>query len=91
MECSRPLYDMEYTIHEFVKKIIGSISSEGCAEIDEERYKALALQCDLITELVIEVIEESKRKERHEGSMQKSGKFAYEYLMFLKRYLDKEV
>ena len=52
------------------------------------RFESLKKQCELINELLDEVIEESKNKERHEYSIQKNGEFAYEFLMKLKEYLD---
>lgn len=79
---------MKYAVSEIVSKIIGKIHSVGSTETDEGRFENLEVQCELINELLEEVIIESKSKERYEGSMEKSGKFAYEYLMELKKYLE---
>ena len=77
-----------YEIYEIVHMIIGKIYSVGESHTDKVRFERLKMQCELIYKLLDEVIVESKNKERHEYSMQKSGEFAYKFLMDLKEYLD---
>lgn len=77
-----------YTLYEFVKRIIGSIEAVGSCHIDDERYKNLVQQCGLVDDLIQEIIDEARNIERYEGSVKKSGKFAYDYLCDLKEDLE---
>ena len=78
---------MKYTIYEIVHRIVGDINSVGETNTDEVRFENLKVQCELIYDLLDEIIEEEKNKERHEGSMQKSGEFAHKFLIDLKEHL----
>ncbi len=62
------------------KKLIGSIMPVGESNTDEQRFENLREHCELTYNLIIEVIEVAKHKDRGEHSMNRAGKYAQQYL-----------
>jgi fructose-1,6-bisphosphatase/sedoheptulose 1,7-bisphosphatase-like protein len=63
-----------------VKKLIGSVEPYGSADIDRQRLENLKAMCELVGDLVEEIKEAAKAKERHEHSMKEMGLYAYNFL-----------
>ncbi len=65
---------------EIVKKLIGEIQPYGDSSIDKKRFENLKEMCQLIEELVSEIQEASKSKDRYEASMKEIGQYAFNFL-----------
>ena len=79
------------TLYEVVKRINGSIKAVGDFYIDEERRFNLERQCNLTRMLLKDIVEESKNKDSYQGSVNSSGKYAYNFIEGLYEYLRDEV
>ena len=71
---------MSLTHKEIVNKLIGNIAPSGQSHLDHDRLSNLKDMCDLVYELVDEIKEVSKDKDRHEDSMKKMGVYADNFL-----------
>jgi len=65
---------------EIVKKLIGETRPTGDSSIDNIRYNNLVELCDLTEKLIFEINEISQLKNDERYSMQRSGKYADEFL-----------
>jgi len=68
------------THKEIVLKLIGEIEPIGVSEIDSLRFENLKAMCNLVNELVADIDEVVKNKNRHEYSMRKLGEYADKFL-----------
>jgi hypothetical protein len=66
---------------EIVKKLIGNIHPAGDASKDDKRFDNLKEMCDLVSDLVREINEVSKNKDRYEQSMKEAGQYADKFLI----------
>jgi len=69
---------MTYT--EIVNKLVGNIEPVGDSHIDEKRFENLKTMCELVNNLVAEIDEVSRCKNRVEHSMKEMGKYAHDFL-----------
>jgi len=76
------------TIYEVTSKILGKINPQGESNIDAERLENLKNTLKLSENLIDDIIEVSKNKERWESSMKVAGLKADKYLLELKEALD---
>lgn len=67
-------------LKEIVKKLNGKIEPQGETNIDNERFENLKNQCDLVFELLSEIIEVSKDKDRQEYSIKRAGQYADNFI-----------
>ncbi|MBL0317488.1 MAG: hypothetical protein IPP69_17655 [Flavobacteriales bacterium] len=63
-----------------VKKLIGNVQPYGASHIDEQRFENLKAMCELVGDLIEEIKDAAKSKERHEYSMKEMGLYAYKFL-----------
>lgn len=63
-----------------VKKLIGSVQPYGASHIDEQRFENLKAMCELVGDLMEEIKDAAKAKDRHEHSMKEMGLYAYKFL-----------
>jgi fructose-1,6-bisphosphatase/sedoheptulose 1,7-bisphosphatase-like protein len=63
-----------------VKKLIGDVQPYGAYHIDEKRFENLKAMCELVGDLIEEIKDAAKSKERHEHSMKEMGLYAYNFL-----------
>lgn len=76
---------------EIIKKIIGSIEPYGDTNIDEERSKNLEIHMEVTYELIKDLIDVAKYRNRNEYSMKNLGLDAFELLKELKLIIDDEI
>lgn len=74
-----------------IKRIIGMISPYGDSSVDEVRSINLNTHIDITTNLVEDLIEVSRYKDRNEYSMKIMGELAYNELLELKQMIDNVV
>lgn len=67
-------------LRDIVRKLNGKIKPIGETHIDTERFENLKKQCDLVFELLDEIIEVSKEKDRPEHSMKIAGQYAHDFI-----------
>jgi hypothetical protein len=79
------------SIYEIVKKIIGSIEPYGDTNIDKERNTNINEYGTLACELVNDLINTARFKDRPENSIRKMGESAYFELKVLKDLIDHEI
>ena len=65
---------------EIVKKLVGNIQPAGESHTDKERFENLKDMCLLVDNLVSEIVDVSKNKDRYEHSMKEMGLFANKFL-----------
>ena len=65
---------------EIIYRLSGKIEPVGETYEDDRRYNNLNNLCILVSNLVDDIIEVSKNKERIEFSMKRQGKFAFNFL-----------
>lgn len=63
-----------------VKKLIGNIQPYGASHIDEQRFENLKAMCELVGNLMEEIKDAAKAKDRYEHSMKEMGLYAYNFL-----------
>lgn len=64
-----------------VYKLVGPVKPVGETNADNERYRNLKVLCALVEDLVTEIDGVAfMNKDRPEYSMQRTGKFAYDFL-----------
>lgn len=68
------------TIHEVVKKLIGSINPIGETNTDNERFGNLQTMTELVTLLVTDIDDVAMLSNKHEYSVKRAGEFATKYL-----------
>ena len=67
-------------LNEIVKKLNGEISPVGETNTDNQRFENLKNQCDLVFELLDEIIQVAGKKDSYEFSVKKSAEYAEKYL-----------
>lgn len=72
---------MKRTEYEIVKKLIGEIQPVGETNTDNERYENLQEMCDLIRNLVADVIKVSQEVNRQEYSIKRAGEYASNFII----------
>lgn len=65
-----------YTLHEIVLKMVGNINPNGCSSRDEEAKENLKNYCDLLNEMIINLIDISNNKISYEYSVKQIGLIA---------------
>jgi hypothetical protein len=75
-------------IIDVIRKLIGRIEPIGETNEDNTRYENLREYEIVLAGLVSDVFIVAKAKDRCEYSMYRSGKYAYEILTELKRWID---
>ena len=78
-------------ISEVVRKIVGSIEPYGDTNIDNERFENLVTHASLVTELIADMIETAKYRNRPEYSMSNLGEHAYEELQELVAWINEKL
>ena len=68
------------TIHEIIKKLIGSITPIGETCTDNTRFENLKIMTKLVTLLVTDIDDVAMLKDSHEYSVKRAGEFASNYL-----------
>ena len=63
-----------------VKKLIGNIQPYGASHIDEQRFENLKAMCELVGDLIEEIKDTAREKDRYEHSMKEMGLYAYKFL-----------
>ena len=63
-------------IKEIVEKLVGNIQPAGESHLDKQRLENLKLMCGLVEDLVWEINQVSKDKDRFESSMKVMGIYA---------------
>lgn len=63
-----------------VQKLNGPIKPLGETNGDIVRFENLKNQCDLVFELLDEIIDVSKEKDRQEHSISRAGQYAYDFI-----------
>ena len=63
-----------------IRKLIGQVEPIGSSHIDEDRYKNLIVLCEVVDELLGDISSVRQNKNRVEYSMNRSGKYADEWL-----------
>ena len=81
----------KHSLTDMVFKLIGQTEPSGSSHVDEERYDNQEQIIELTLNLVSKLINNSKFRDRHEGSMASIGKQAYLYVKEIKSYIDCEV
>lgn len=77
---------MDYT--EIVKKLVGNVEPVGETHTDDFRFENLQQMTALIDELLHEVCEVAKQKDRHEYSISKAGRHAHGFIKHLIKTLE---
>ena len=75
-------------LKDIVIKLIGPFTAVGCSARDDASLKNLKILITLVDDLLCEIIEEVPNKDRHEYSIQQSGREAHGYLLGLKETLE---
>lgn len=69
------------TIHEIVKKLVGTIRPAGDSTIDPGRFENLKAMTELVTLLVEDIDDVAfENKNSHEFSVKQAGEFAHKFL-----------
>jgi len=71
---------IKLTNTDVVKKLIGNIQPYGASHIDEQRFENLRAMCELVGDLMDEIKDAAKSKDRQEHSMKEMGLYAYKFL-----------
>lgn len=77
-------------LHEIVSKLAGPIAPIGDSGYDDRAYENLKVVIDLADSLLAEIIQVSSFQGRHEGSMDKAGAHASEFLKEVHSYTRKD-
>lgn len=68
-------------LHEAVEKLVGPISPVGETNADDQRFENLREMTNLINHLLDQVRLVAEKKERHEFSIRRAGKYAEEFIV----------
>lgn len=79
------------TVIEVVKTLVGEVDAVGSSHLDVERLENLKVMTRVVDELIEEIIQASKTKDYFQYSMQKIGRYAFEYLKEWKETLEEFV
>lgn len=67
-------------IKEIVEKLVGNIQPAGESNLDTQRLENLKVMCGLVEDLVWEINQVSKDKDRYESSMKVMGVYANNFM-----------
>lgn len=67
-------------IYRVVKKLVGEIEPIGSTEVDNKRFENLKTMTTLVDKLVIDIDIVAMRREDHQYSVSKAGKYASDFL-----------
>ena len=61
-------------------KLLGKTQTYGDSNIDRERLENLKAMCELVGDLIEEIKDVAKEKDRYENSIKAMGQYAYKFL-----------
>ena len=79
---------IKMTNTDVVKKLIGKTQPYGDSNIDRERFENLKAMCELVGDLIEEIKDVAREKDRYESSMKEMGLYAYKFLSQLETEVD---
>lgn len=77
-------------LHEIVGKLVGPIEAVGCSQTDKKRLENAEVHGELTVQLVRELVDAAKDKDRHEDSMKQIGKKCDFWLREIREWLPEE-
>lgn len=78
-------------IYTIIKRIIGNIEPYGDTNIDEERTNNLNTHINISYNLIKDLVEVAKFRNRSEYSIKSMGNLAYNELLEIKEIIDNEI